>query len=135
MCHKRNSKGVIKAKKHSFRTFIQKVSGGSLNLSRALRILLFFIIYLLLVFADSVSREVQKSFIFGGRHKWTTTNLIDWMNVAVTRDSRGHELSHQMVQKNSCLLFKSFNSLWIFNPKVQTNRILVLICYTMWMWH
>ena len=77
MCHKTNSKGVIEVKQHLFGTFIQKVSGGSLNLSRALWILLFLIIYLLLVFAGSVSREVHKSFIFGGRHKWTTTNLSD----------------------------------------------------------
>ena len=37
-------------------------------------------------------------------------NLIDWMNLAVTQDPRDHDPGHPTIQKNSRLVFKSFES-------------------------
>ena len=35
-----------------------------------------------------------------------TTNLSDWMNLAVTQDPRGHDVGHPRIKTNSCLVFK-----------------------------
>ena len=56
--------------------------------------------------------------------------LSDWMDPGVTQNPSDHDAGHPKIKKKSCSVFKSVES-HIPQPNVQTNRLLILVCYVM----
>ena len=63
-------------------------------------------------------------------HKWKTPYLSDWMDLGVTQKSRDHDAGHPKIKTKSCSVFKSVKSHGP-QPNVETNRLLILVCYVM----
>ena len=52
------------------------------------------------------------------------------MDPGVTQNPSDHDVGHPKKKKKSCSVFKSVES-HIPQPNVQTNRLLILVCYVM----
>lgn len=52
------------------------------------------------------------------------------MDLGVTQKSRDHDAGHPKIKTKSCSVFKSVKSHGP-QPNVETNRLLILVCYVM----